>query len=126
MMTVWPIKYLDFCYLQILQIKRPVGFSVEIWEWITLYGLTSYDPPPILLDDIFACKTCLFIYVFNGYKQRLLSHNGLTDHVSAAKIFPQSADSWADISLKPKYSLSDHQFLVLFLAPVAGLPEIVM
>jgi hypothetical protein len=49
------------------------------------------------------------------------------NRVSAAKIFPHPAFSWADISLNPRYSLSDHQYLVLFLACIVGLPrEIVM
>jgi hypothetical protein len=41
----------------------------------------------------------------------------------AAKIFPHSAFSRADIYLDPRYGC---QYLVLFLARIAGMPEIVM
>jgi hypothetical protein len=57
---------------------------------------------------------------------------GPADRVSAAKIFPHTAFSRTDTSLtseplmKVIKSPSVHQYLVLFLACVAGLPEIVM
>jgi hypothetical protein len=36
---------LDFClpvHLQILQIKQPILFSMEIWEWITLISAANF------------------------------------------------------------------------------------
>jgi hypothetical protein len=86
-----------------------------MYERDTLYpiGCHSYDVIDTALSYIFLLKRA-------------------ADHVSAAKIFPHSAFSRADISLtylNPMQAIRSSsvlQYLVLFLACVAGLAEIMM
>jgi hypothetical protein len=74
---------------------------------------TDYPDHAVILQCIWLC-THIACRLSDSYGYILfdrLSHKGPTDRVSAAKIFPLSAFSWADISLtclNPRCRLSDH------------------